>query len=368
MCLAALKLNRVGWRALVAIASVLYGGIACSTSGGELVSPHGGDLSLAHRLGESTSKGGVPRPPEALIVSISDGDGRTITVDEFTQTIQIETGEWLSLDRDLMDLVLAEIRGSHVVDTVWQGLYAAAQAWDPYENCGSGGICEELRGENPGGSGQRGTMRWRSPDYGSSPPWLLPTPARPPMRPGRSNALPLESDERVLAAIVIGDGPPTSSPNPVWRSVPGVLAELNADPCLQARLNILLSNWPQRRYTMIGEMYQWLKGHVFELGLGAFVPKHAVAGLVLAEIGGRHTLERTGVLVLSALWNASACGSSQPLQGRAIIRNISGGAGAWVDHCWYEQWEVSFDGGFTWFPFWLERCERRRPNEEEFRQ
>lgn len=325
---------------------------------------------------EAASDQGSPTGP--LAVSIDFGDGRSMTIDEEARTVALSTGEWLSMDGEMADFLFAEFQGAILSDSTWLDLFESAVQSDPYGQCGQGGQCPELRIGPPPSRGRVGSIRYR---LSSLPPQVLGRGARlglPGGMNGRVQALspsPRQSPSggdhlgSLAESVVIRDLGVRSDLHGLGHYATGSWspADLRTyltqnSTCDALRSDIYGASYAYGRMSWREAMWALITNAVAGHGVGAVLSRYganpSLVGLAYnaVDISAAYAEERVNLAVLRGLWAIANCGH-QPVVERALPWPTPGGGGwsetdknNWTWHCVRYTYEVSYDGGLTWYP------------------
>jgi len=337
-------------------------GVACRAT--ELPVAPQEPITLAQRSAQIHFRNLEAPGPETI--SLSDYNGTTYTLDRVNRTLTLSSGHWVTLDQGMTDAVLAEFQGIIETDAVLDPLNASVIAWDPYGQCGQGGECETLRAWNDIREGKDTTPKpgirllMRKSQHSS------PRGSKPRLRPAidRSNFDPPPVDQslsdggpglrqpsslgshraKTVVSIALG--------NPIGPSLEG-------GPCsniAQAVLNGLPAYGYQRQ-SSLGQLRSAVIGEVVNYGMGKLIP---VGGWVAVQMGSifvQAEINRTAVAVLGWMWNSAGCGSQHVTIGPVIKSGgTSNSSGQFHWECEWEAWEISFNGGETWYPIEVWVC------------
>jgi hypothetical protein len=275
---------------------------------------------------------------EAKIIQVADGS--------VSYSMNLSTMELSSSDGRVIQFT-SHARASEVA-TLFEAANAGDElaTWfdenpppDPYENCGSGGPCPELRAEGPV-TGNRMAGSWRD---------------QVPTVPSRTLSMRRASSDR---------------PSRTTRKVEkGKSTRFDFLPAMQfasleepfSCFDIVSSMFAVRSaaedtkfsiFGLLGDMFDAIEftivGGVLRGTMGASFPQ----GVQFLEGRAAHMTNVTALHFLAGLYNANGCATNN-------WESTSGSAagGSWHYVCWDEWWEISFDLGATWYPILREFCE-----------
>lgn len=83
--------------------------------------------------------------PGNVNVTVFDEYGLGLTFDESSGILSLSTGEWLTLDNDMVMDLVSEFEAIREIDAMIGPLQTSVNDWNPYANCGQGGPCEDIR-------------------------------------------------------------------------------------------------------------------------------------------------------------------------------------------------------------------------------
>ena len=130
--------------------------------------------------------------------------------------------------------------------------------------------------------------------------------------------------------------------------------------CDNLRASIYASDYAYGRQTYREAMWSMVQQMVVGTGLGAYLSKQAPQQIAVQAaynsiaISAVYAQRRTELAVLNGLWGIANCGH-QPVIERALPWPNSGGGwsdddpGNWTWHCVRYNYEISYDGGITYY-------------------
>jgi len=139
-----------------------------------------------------------------------------------------------------------------------------------------------------------------------------------------------------------------------------VSIQYGINPCIGILDDVLPDDYRFTRTSSRQTLRSIVLNGVFQGGIGYVVGRGSGTFVQLATWVADNMYRSVAVSVLGTMWNGAGCGNRQVRATRVYYATIDDdfSLNATIN-CEWEEWQISFDGGSTWYPFEVRVCEVR---------